>query len=311
MKFLRECKADILERIKGKIIIESIRRSNGHERVSFETVFEEAFETIDNFYETLLDSPVCNFQHKLLVTLDNLHRNFVPTKFIIEQRTPMHRARKGFCSGKIVNVAPFLGLDAKESFVPPRKSVVNMRANVAYHPVLYASSDKDTAFHEIRANKNDILNLCTIEANRNLKLFNLRRVEAEEYKAGGLSSGSVFMLIIRALVGELFSESVGTADTIEEYIVTQFIAEYIKNIHMTYLRYDVTENENQRYVGSHGEKGAQEIVGQLQTPYDGIVYNSQYTVGLNYCIFNYDECKPTASKLIKVSDVTFDDYSVT
>jgi len=260
--------------------------------ISFEKLFEEAFFLINDFYVKLLNSSELKFWHDILKHLFFVNEHYSPAKTTIVQGTKIYRARNNFPLEKIVNIPPFLGLDAKESFVPPRKAVKTMRANVAYHPVLYAASDETTAFYELRPDKNDIINLCTIETNRDLKLFNLC-VKAKQLKIGELSQHSLLPIVVRALVGALFSEPAGTGDIVEEYIVTQSIAEYMQNIHTKYTPI----YESTRHIES------------LKVPYDGICYNSQFSDGINYCIFNYDACKPTASRLVQVSDISFSEYN--
>lgn len=322
MRTILRNKASILNRLKEKIVVSNIWGcpcGSGYvgcfdkctNTVSFESVFHRAFALIEDFSDKLLNSSECDFNHQLLDELINLHEHFNPARSTITKETDIFRARKDFELKKVINSAPFLGLDATESFVPPRKSISNMRANVAYHPVLYAASDEVTAFYEVRANKNDILNLCTITACRDLKLFNLC-TESKDYKAGGLSQTNVFTQIIRFLISELFSEPVGTGDKIEEYIATQFIAEYIQTIHNIYLRYDVAEKALQHFLSIYNPSSnpgvAEKCVERLQTPYDGIIYNSQFTDGFNYCLFNYSDCVPIATKLKKVSEIDFVDY---
>jgi len=305
MKEVQKNKSSILNRLRNKIKIDKIRDiMNFENTVSFNTIFEDAFKVVEDFSTRLLESSECTFRHELLETINHLNKHYAPTKVALEEGMRMFRVRKVINTDEINDTFPFLGLSAEESFVPPRKRVTNMRANVAYHPVLYATNDEMTAYYEVRANKNDILNLCTIETLEKLKIYNFC-TRTKGYEAEGISGRLVKKLIIGELISELFSEPVDTGDKTEEYIITQFIAEYVQNIHVFYQRFDIAEKMRVELqnIGSELKYSTYEWVKELQTPYDGIAYNSQFSEGVNYCIFNYDKCKPTDSTLHKVADV--------
>jgi hypothetical protein len=116
----------------------------------------------------------------------------------------------------------FMGYSEKESFVPPKEKTKDMRANYRYIPYLYCSDSPYIAIAETRPRLKMLVSLATINVLSNLKLFDLTLKNLEK------TDDSVKELYDD--LSELFSKPITFEDDILDYIPTQYIAEYIKNI---------------------------------------------------------------------------------
>lgn len=167
-----------------------------------------------------------------------------------------------------INISPgFFGYDSKESFVPPKEYACDMRANYRYIPYLYCSNHPYISLVEVRPRLGALVSIATIVAKEELNLLDFtnsnkpaKMTPAKENLFSDLS--------------RLYSKPVTDGDETKDYIPTQFIAEYAKNL-----------------------------------GYDGIVFRSSLVPEINQfgikrfniVVFNYSKCKPVKSNVIQIS----------
>jgi len=155
---------------------------------------------------------------------------------------------------------PFGGYDEKDSFVPDSYDLIkDGRLNPYYIPVLYVAESRDTALYEVRPNTKSIINLAEIELLHEINVFDI----ADKV----ISETSDFM-IFKNILSILFSRIVTEP---KEYIVTQFIAEFIQDIGFDGIRFD----------------------------------SSLHTEGINLGIFDIDACKAISSDLFEITGIRY------
>ncbi len=168
----------------------------------------------------------------------------------------------------------FVGYNAVESFVPPKNKTKDMRANYRFIPYLYVASTKDLAVVETRPRIVDTVSIATITVQEDMLLFDLRQVKDKSEKRNVKDN-----LLIDLSV--LYSKPVETTDNTDDYLPTQFIAEYIKKL-----------------------------------GYDGIIYPSSHgakkETDYNLVVFNYDKCYASGSELkaLKWGGLSDDDFKM-
>ena len=180
----------------------------------------------------------------------------------------LYRSRIIKDKNKINKVPHFFGFDAAGSFVPPKEYTSDMRANYRYIPYLYCTNHPYLAVVEVRPRLGAFISISTITVNEELTLLDFtntnkpsRMTPAKENLFSDLSG--------------LFSKPIADEDDIKDYIPTQFIAEYAKNL-----------------------------------GYDGIVYRSSLVpeinrAGLNrfnVVVFNYYKCEAIKSNVIRITN---------
>lgn len=202
---------------------------------------------------------------KALAFLDDIPTN---PEYVIHKGTELYRCRIIKDQSAINKGAPFYGYDAKGSFVPPPESTRDMRANYRYIPYLYASNNPYIAIVEVRPRLGASISIATIIANEDLRILdftNLKKfLKMTDAKTNFFSDLSA-----------LFSKPVTNEDDITDYIPTQYIAEYAKNL-----------------------------------GYDGIMFKSSLVPEINKAnlerynvvIFNYDKCQAVKSNVVTVSE---------
>ena len=206
---------------------------------------------------------------KVLQLLDDLSTNpervFMPQDKLFRCRLVSNGSRIGVEDG-------FFGFNAKESFVAPSSATKDMRANYKYIPYLYCTNHPYTALLEVRPRMGSIVSVATIEVKEKIALldFTLHTVpkNMQETKLNLFSDLSY-----------LFSKPVAFEDDTLDYIPTQYIAEYAKN-----LGYDGIAFES----SLTPELRSQDIVTHPEL--------DRY----NVVIFNYEKCYPIKSNLVKV-----------
>jgi hypothetical protein len=172
----------------------------------------------------------------------------------------IYRAR--IFTGEVIAVheGKFVGFSEKDSFVPPHDKTLDMRANYRYIPYLYCSDIAYGAVCEVHPRFGAFVSIAEIEVNGDIELFDF----AFDNVPNGMDQTKENLC--RSL-SELFAKPVTTDDDITDYIPTQYIAEYIKNI-----------------------------------GYDGIVYRSAVAnSSKNYAIFNYEKCKAVSSSIYSIT----------
>lgn len=178
----------------------------------------------------------------------------------------MYRCRIISSNDKINQKPYFYGYDDKGSFVPPKEVTRDLRANYKYIPYLYCSNDPYTALVEVRPRFGASVSVATIITKEKIRLldFTMQKIPSKmtEGKKSLFSDLSV-----------LYSTPVTNDDDLLDYIPTQFIAEYAKNL-----------------------------------GYDGIAFSSSLTPEIdasakrfNIVVFNYDKCEPIKSNVFTVT----------
>lgn len=166
----------------------------------------------------------------------------------------------------------FFGFDSKGSFVPPRKVSKDLRANYRYIPYLYCSNHPYTAIVEVRPRLGAHISLASIQVDSEIRLldFTMQNISSRMSDA----KKNLFYDL-----SAIYSKPITDDDDIIDYIPTQYIAEYAKNL-----------------------------------GYDGIAYKSSLTPELegqdvekhpeldryNIVVFNYNKCTPIKSNKFKV-----------
>ncbi|MDD3085128.1 MAG: RES family NAD+ phosphorylase [Candidatus ainarchaeum sp.] len=183
---------------------------------------------------------------------------------IVEPDSPLERKQ------------PFYGFSEKDSFVPPVNKTKDMRANYKYIPYLYCSNKPYIAISEVKPRVGAKISVASILVLDTLKLFDLtmqsKPINITKEKEDLLND-----------LSEIFSKPITADDEYLDYIPSQYISEFIKNI-----------------------------------GYDGIVYRSVYDNDIfnlssnaskrryNIVIFNYDKCKPVATNMIKIKNINIE-----
>lgn len=207
---------------------------------------------------------------KVLDLLNDKHTN---PKRIIAPGTHLYRCRQIHDLGKAGKEQGFWGYGKQDSFVPPPQATRDLRANYRYIPYLYCANHPYTALVEVRPRLGADVSIATIKVDEELILldFTLKNIPAKMTEA---------KLNLFADLSMLFSKPVTSDDDILDYIPTQYIAEFAKNL-----------------------------------GYDGIVFRSSLTPELecqdaneheeldryNVVIFNYGKCTPLASNIVNVT----------
>lgn len=163
----------------------------------------------------------------------------------------------------------FHGYNADESFIPPPEKTSDMRANYKGIPYLYCANDPYISIVECRPRLGAKVSVATIEVLEHLRLFDT----TIQYWPVNAMEDPVKSSLLKDL-SRLYSEPISYADDTADYIPTQFIAEYIKNL-----------------------------------GYDGIVYQSSLTPEIkqkgryayNVVIFNYKKCKAIKSHVYEIT----------
>ena len=180
---------------------------------------------------------------------------------IVKPGTVFYRSRLVDSGSENIGIdSVFKGFSKEESFVPPKDRSKNFRASYKYIPYLYVSSSEDIAIKEVRPSLYSFISIAEIYVNEELMLFDLCKTKSPDSDNRNIKDNLLIDL------AELFGKPVDIDGNEYDYIPTQYIAEYIKNM-----------------------------------DYDGIIYPSTRAEdedGYNVVIFNYEKCEPINSKLI-------------
>lgn len=186
---------------------------------------------------------------------------------LMEPKQVLYRARIVTDLKKIRLSENYYGYDAKESFIPPLDQTRDCRANYKYIPYLYCANNSYIAIAEVRPQLGATVSVATISVNQPIILldFTIRKCP--------LKMTDAKKNLFRDL-SNLYSMPVSNNDNIIDYIPTQFIAEYAKNL-----------------------------------GYDGIAFSSSvtpeyYSVDpdrFNVVVFNYEKCSPIKSNLVEIT----------
>lgn len=206
--------------------------------------------------------------NKVLEILDDISTN--PERVLLVQ-DKLYRCRIVNKNSNLGVEDNFWGYGAKESFVAPPEYTKDMRANYKYIPYLYCASNPYTALVEVRPRIGSTVSIATIQVKEEIRLldFTLRDLpkKMKETKINLFSDLSY-----------LFSKPIANEDDTLDYIPTQYIAEYAKN-----LGYDGIAFESS-------------LTPELHIPSFSLFELDWY----NAVIFNYDKCVPVRSNLFEV-----------
>lgn len=202
---------------------------------------------------------------KALELLDDISTN---PEILLDKHSCLYRCRIVTDKNKINNEKNFYGYSAKESFVPPANLTKDLRANYKYIPYLYCSNHPYISLVEVRPKLGSLVSVATIINNEAIRLldFTMRNKPAKMT----MTKKNLF-----SDLSALYSTPI-TNDDVLDYIPTQFIAEYVKNI-----------------------------------GYDGIAFSSSLTPDVNktnpdrfnIVIFNYQKCSVIKSNVVYVSGI--------
>lgn len=203
--------------------------------------------------------------NSVLALLDDISTN---PEIVIEQNNYLYRSRIVSDKNKLNKSAVFFGYGEKDSFIPPWDQAKDMRANYRYIPYLYCSNNKYLAATEVRPRLGAEISIAKIQILEKLVLLDFTMQQTPK------KMSEVKQNLFRDL-SELFSKPVTKDDDALDYIPTQYIAEYAKNL-----------------------------------DYDGIVFRSSlhhesvsFTADgppFNIVIFTYTKCLPIASNVYRI-----------
>lgn len=201
---------------------------------------------------------------KVLDLLKDISTN--PERHILKG-TKLFRSRIASDQNKLNKAPDFWGYDAKESFVPPAKLTRDMRANYKYIPYLYCATDPYVSLIEVRPRLGASVSIATIIVNEDLQLLDF----TIKTKPKNMTSPKENLF---SDLSKLYSTPVTDEDDTFDYIPTQYIAEYAKNL-----------------------------------GYDGIAFSSsltpedrEYSVDrYNIVVFNFNKCSVIKSNVVTVA----------
>lgn len=200
---------------------------------------------------------------KALELLNDISTN---PEIILDSGYDMYRCRIIAPKDKINQKKNFYGYDDKGSFVPPKEIARDLRANYRYIPYLYCSNDPYTSVVEVRPRLGASVSVATIIAKEKIRLLDFTMQSIPSKMTGGKKS-------LFSDLSLLYSTPVTNEDDLLDYIPTQFIAEYAKNL-----------------------------------GYDGIAFSSSLTPEIdvsanrfNIVVFNYAKCEPKKSNVFTIT----------
>lgn len=206
---------------------------------------------------------------RVLKLLDDISTNPERTIWPDEK---VYRCRLIKDSHKTGKTSNFLGLSAEDSFVPPPKATRDMRANYRYIPYLYCSDNPYISLAEVRPRIGAKVSIATIIVKEKLSLLDF----TNRNKPAKMTEAKINLF---ADLSSLFSKPIAFEDDTTDYIPTQFIAEYAKNL-----------------------------------GYDGIIFKSSLVPELdseegkhsNIVVFNYYKCEPIKSNVFTITSCQID-----
>jgi hypothetical protein len=172
---------------------------------------------------------------------------------------------------KRINQAPrFYGYGLEGSFIPPRELTSDMRANYRYIPYLYCADDPYLSMIEVRPRYGAQVSVATIRVVDELRLLDFtmrdKPKKMTDVKRNLFSD-----------LSDLFSKPVTEEDSVLDYIPTQYIAEYTKNLGYDGIAY--------------------------QSSLDGeMSKNRQGSQKVNVVIFQYEKCVPICSNVYCITN---------
>lgn len=190
----------------------------------------------------------------------------------LTRKTYLYRCRIIKEPNQINKIPGFYGFDAKQSFVPSPMQSKDLRANYRYIPYLYCANHPYTAIMEIRPRINSMCSVATIIVDEDFRLLDFT-IQNKPSKMTGTKQN------LFADLSCLFSKPITSEDDTLDYIPTQYIAEYAKNL-----------------------------------GYDGIMFTSSLTPEINsssldrfnVVVFNYAKCSVLKSNVFSITNTYVD-----
>jgi hypothetical protein len=204
--------------------------------------------------------------NSVLTILEDLSTN---PELVLPEGALLYRTRIVKKASKLGTEEGFYGFSAKDSFVPPVEATNDLRANYKYIPYLYCSGHPYISVCEVRPRFGAQVSVASVRVNEPLTLFDLTM----KHPPSKITPVKENLL---ADLSELYAKPVTEEDDLLEYIPTQYIAEFIKNLN-----------------------------------YDGIVYKSSLNAAppendtallANIVVFSYKKCAAVSSNLYRVTN---------
>lgn len=207
----------------------------------------------------------------VLILLDERETN---PEIVLDEGTHLYRSRIIRDRNQINKEEGFYGYGQKDSFVPPQEKTSDMRANYRYIPYFYCSNDKYTSVIEVRPRFSAEVSVATIMVQDKITLLDFTIQKAPKRRMTETKQNLFNDL------SELFSKPIADSDDVLDYIPTQYIAEYAKN-----LGYDGIAFESSLY-----PEAMQKMLQEMSLP----------SVRINIVIFHYEKCTPIGSNVYKI-----------
>lgn len=161
---------------------------------------------------------------------------------------------------------------------PPAKLAKNGRANPLGIPYLYTASTPETAIAEVRPHPGDRLWVAKFDLAPSLRLLNLRHpkttispFQEEQTRIPNLRQELAFL----SRLEEELSKPILPRVADLEYLPTQYLCEFIKNC-----------------------------------GYEGVVFKSSISQGVNVALFNDDKVQPSSMTLYEVTELNYQQVQV-
>lgn len=206
--------------------------------------------------------------NRVLQFLNELHTN--PERSLSPGHK-LYRCRIVNKDSELGSEENFWGYNLKNSFVPPYEKTSDMRANYKYIPYLYCANHPYTSIVEVRPRLGSRVSIATLQVKEKITLLDFTL-----HKLSNKISESKINLFTD--LSYLFSKPIEFEDDTLDYIPTQYIAEYAKN-----LGYDGITFES-----------------SLTPELSDIDGSSIDTDRYNVVVFNYEKCIPVRSNLFEV-----------
>lgn len=205
--------------------------------------------------------------NSVLDLLDDISTN--PER-VIAKGASLYRSRIIRDQKKINKVPKFYGYGPDDSFVPPNEFTSDMRANYRYIPYLYCTDHPYLSVIEVRPRYGAQVSVATIMALDQIRVLDftmqIMPKKMTEVKRNLFSD-----------LSEMFSKPITDEDHILDYIPTQYIAEYVKNLGYDGIAYKSSLD---------GELGK----------------NSKESEQVNVVIFQYEKCEPVCSNAYRITN---------
>lgn len=170
------------------------------------------------------------------LNLNELRRFFQSCEGSIRAGDLLYRARK---------IAAETQIDAREIGPPPAGKATAGRANPAGIPYLYLALLEKTALHEVRASHQSEIAVGEFEVNSELRVLNLANLHHPDIFEDDAVAGLRQYRYLRRLGDEL-GRPVKESDQQIDYVPTQYLCEYAKELEFDGVVYPSAVDPNER-----------------------------------------------------------------